>query len=70
MGESHLNQKEQHALKSGRLLYSVKDTAFLLSISQKSVRRLIERGLLKTNPALRIRLITRESIEAFAKVTL
>lgn len=52
-----------------RLLYSVNETATLLSISTKSVRRLLERGLLKANPALRIKLISRESIEAFAKMT-
>ena len=56
--------------RSEKLLYTVKETAQLLSVSTKSVRRLLGRGLLKTNPALRIKLITRESIEAFAQMTL
>jgi hypothetical protein len=52
-----------------RLLYDIQETANILSISVRSVRRLLERGLLKSNPALRTKLITRESIEAFAKMT-
>jgi len=55
---------------NAKLLYTLREAAEILSISEKSVRRLIERGLLKTNPALRIKLITRESLEAFAKMTL
>lgn len=53
-----------------RLLFNIKDTAQMLSVSEKSVRRLLERGLLKANPALRIKLITGESIQAFARMTL
>jgi hypothetical protein len=52
-----------------RLLYNIRDTAQLLSVSEKSVRRLLERGLLKSSHALRTKLITRESIELFAKAT-
>ncbi len=55
--------------KLPKLLYTIKETAYILGIKEKSVRRLLERGLLKSNPALRIKLITRESIEAFVKMT-
>ena len=55
--------------EQNKLLYTIKETAFILSVSEKSVRRFLERGLLKSNPALRIKLITRESVEAFAKMT-
>ena len=51
-----------------KLLYTIDEASKILSMSIKSVRRLLERGLLKANPALRIKLITRESIEAFAKM--
>lgn len=53
-----------------KLLYSIRETAQILSMSEKSVRRLLERGLLQANPALRIKLVTAESIQAFAKMTL
>jgi hypothetical protein len=53
-----------------KLLYTIRETAQLLSVSEKSVRRLLDRGLLKSNPAFRIKLITRESIEAFVKMTI
>lgn len=53
-----------------KLLFTLAETASLLSISTKTVRRLLERDLLKTNPALRTKLITRNSILAFAQMTL
>lgn len=52
-----------------KLLYRLSETACLLSMSQKSVRRLLDRGLLKSNPSLRVKLITRDSIQAFVKMT-
>jgi hypothetical protein len=61
------NQRTNYDLP--KLLYNIKDTAEILSVSEKSVRRFLERGLLKTSLALRTKLITRESIEAFVKMT-
>jgi hypothetical protein len=52
-----------------RLFFTIKQTAYMLSVSEKSVRRFLERGLLKSHPALRTKLITRESIDAFTKIT-
>lgn len=68
MGRDNLTK--QNGTNTRKLLYSIKDTAEILSIKDKSVRRLLKRGLLKCNPAFRIKLITWESIEAFAKMTL
>ncbi len=53
-----------------RLAYRVKETAQMLGISEKSVRRLIARGLLRTSKALRHLLIPRSEIERFLKETL
>jgi len=52
-----------------KMLYSIKETAYILGVSGKSVRRFLERGLLKTSHALRTKLITHESIENFVKMT-
>jgi hypothetical protein len=52
-----------------KLLYTLQETAFLMSQSEKTIRRWIERGLLQTSPASRHKLVTRKSIEAFLKVT-
>lgn len=51
-----------------KLYYSIKETAYMLSVSEKTVRRFLERRLLKSHPALRTKLISRESIEAFTKM--
>jgi len=53
-----------------KLLYTIREAAQMLSVSEKTIRRLLERGLLKSNPALRVKLITAESIQAFAAMTL
>jgi hypothetical protein len=72
MATINLEPKATHEslMPAGKLLFTVQETADILSIHTKSVRRLLERGLLKANPALRHKLITRESIEAFARMTL
>ena len=70
MAQATLTNNQRIIAEPTKLLFTIRDTAHILSVSEKSVRRLIERGLLKTNPALRVRLITRESLEAFAKMTL
>ena len=56
---------ESVAQNPERLAYTVDETAALLGISSKSVRRLLSRGLLKGNRALRIILIPRAEIERF-----
>lgn len=52
-----------------RLAYSVKEAADLLGVSEKSIRRLIDRGLLKASRALRHLLIPKKEIERFLEQT-
>lgn len=52
-----------------KLLYTLAETAFLLSVSEKTVRRFLERRLLETSKAIRDKRITRESILTFLKAT-
>jgi excisionase family DNA binding protein len=53
-----------------RLAFSVKEAAALLGISEKSVRRLIDRGLIRSSRALRHLLIPKREIERFLQDTL
>jgi hypothetical protein len=64
-----LNQKEKEKNELPKLLYTIKDAAKILNVSEKSVRRFLERGLLKANPSLRVKLIYHQSIIEFAKMT-
>ena len=52
-----------------RLAYTVEETARMLSVSEKTVYRLIERGLLKSSGALRHKRIAHTEIERFLKAT-
>ena len=55
--------------KLPRLAFSVKETAGMLGINQKTVYRLICRGLLNTSLALRTKLIAKSEIERFLRDT-
>ena len=55
--------------KLPHLAFSVKETAKILGISQKTVYRLIRRGLLNTSLALRTKLIAKSEIERFLRDT-
>ena len=52
-----------------RLAFSLRETADMLGVSEKSVRRLISRGLLRSSRALRHLLIPRKEIERFLNDT-
>ena len=52
-----------------RLAFSVGETAAMLGVSDKSVRRLIARGLLRPSKALRHILITKKEIVRFLDQT-
>jgi len=54
---------------SERELFSVSEVSKMFSISNKSVYRLLARGLLKSSSALRHKRISRASIEAFLAAT-
>jgi excisionase family DNA binding protein len=53
-----------------RIAFSVKEAAALLGISEKSVRRLIARGILRSSRALRHLLIPKKELERFLQDTL
>jgi excisionase family DNA binding protein len=52
-----------------RMAFSVKETAALLGISEKTVRRLVERKLLNPSRALRHLLFSRKEVERFLEET-
>jgi excisionase family DNA binding protein len=58
-----------HSGSSEPLFYTVKEAAKALNVSEKSVRRFLERGILKSSLALRKKLIPREQIKNFFKAT-
>ena len=53
-----------------RLAFSVAETAQMLGVCDKTIRRLVARGLLRRSRALRHLLIPRSEIERFLKETL
>jgi excisionase family DNA binding protein len=53
----------------GRLAYSVQETARMLGVCDKSVRRLILRGLIRPSRALRHILIPSDEIDRFLSQT-
>jgi len=53
----------------GRLAYSVQEAARLLGVCDKSIRRLILRGLLRPSRALRHILIPKDELERFLRDT-
>lgn len=58
-----------NGLGQDTLLYPVSKVAEMFSISNKSVHRLLKRGLLQSSNALRYRMVTRASIEKFMSTT-
>jgi len=57
--------KTASELQLGRLAYSIAGTAAILGISQRSVHRLLKRGLLRGSKALRKIIISRVEIDKF-----
>lgn len=51
------------------LVYTVDEAAAALKVSTKTIRRLLDRGILTSSKALRKKLIPRQQIEDFMKVT-
>jgi len=54
---------------SARLAYSIQETAQMLGVCDKSVRRLILRGLLRPSRALRHLLIPKDELDRFLRDT-
>ena len=53
-----------------RVAFSVKETADMLGVSEKTVRRLVARGLLRSSKALRHLLIPKKEIDRFLEDTI
>lgn len=49
--------------------YTVKETAVVLNVAEKTVRRFLERGILHSSKATRKKLIPRHEIESFFERT-
>lgn len=73
-----INQPQRPKLPQGyvspaeyasRKFFSVKETAFLLKMSEKTVRRLLDRNILKSSNGIRLKRIPKESIESYEKAT-
>ena len=64
-----VSSKAKDMLRLPRLAFSVRETAEMLGISEKTVRRLIDRGLLRPSRALRHLLISKKEIEHFLEKT-
>jgi len=62
---NNTKQTPDQGSNTKRLAVKISEAAFLLNISKTSVRRLIDRGELKSIRKLRHTLITRASIETF-----
>jgi predicted DNA-binding protein (UPF0251 family) len=59
-----------HNNPSDKVFLTVADVADQFGISQKSVYRLLDRGLLKSSDALRKKMIPRASVETFIAASL
>jgi excisionase family DNA binding protein len=64
-----MNENDQKQPVPVPLVYTVEETAGVLKISTKSVRRLLKRRLLSGSKALRKILIPRQQVEDFLKAT-
>jgi excisionase family DNA binding protein len=63
--QSATSGARQSGTSVARLAYSIKETAAALGVSPISVRRLIDRGLLRPNRALRHLRISANEIKRF-----
>ena len=64
-----ITAKVASEIQLGRLAYSIAETALILGISQRSVHRLLKRGLIRGSKALRKILVARSEIEKFLSET-
>lgn len=66
-----MNTTEDHSIlgSNARLAFSIRETALMLGICDKSVRRLILRGVIRPCRALRHILIPKDEIERFLRET-
>lgn len=65
----HTTAQQIFETRPTRLAYSVQEAACMLGVCDKSVRRLILRGLIRPSRALRHILIPREELDRFLRDT-
>jgi excisionase family DNA binding protein len=63
------SRTEGREMSGHRLAYSTREAAELLGVSEKTIRRLVVRGLLRSSKALRHLLIPKKEIERFLDET-
>jgi len=64
----HNDQKNQTGMPAP-LMFTVKQAAAALNVSEKTIRRFLSRGILTSSNAVRKKLIPRTQIEDFQNVT-
>ena len=67
--EAEIAALRMAARPSGKKCLSLKESAEILGVSEKTVSRLIERKLLRRSPLTSLVRIPREDVEALAKAT-
>jgi excisionase family DNA binding protein len=67
--QESIERENGHFLNSMRMAFSIKEAAEILGVSDKTVRRLISRKLLRPSRALRHLLIPKKEIERFLQET-
>jgi predicted transcriptional regulator len=60
-----MQKNQPSSLGNPRMGYSIAETAYILGISQRSVHRLLKRGLLRASKALRKVIIPQTEIAKF-----
>ena len=68
--EAEIAALRMAAKPSGKKCLSLKESAEILGVSEKTVSRFIERKLLRRSPLTSLVRIPREDVEALAKATL
>jgi excisionase family DNA binding protein len=68
-GQAQLGHSGPNGYTPVRLAYTVEEAAEALHVSTKTIRRLLDRGILTASKALRKKLIPRSQIEGFLKAT-
>lgn len=64
------DSKNQKQFSEVRMSYSVAEAAQLLGVSTKSIRRLMDRGLIRGSKALRKVIIPKTELEKFLNETI
>jgi DNA-directed RNA polymerase specialized sigma24 family protein len=64
-----VKEKEREEPRLPKLFYTIKETAHVLNLSEKQIRRFLSRGILTCSELTRKKLIPVEQVENFVKAT-